>query len=561
MSDNRSGAADRGKHERGFTKILAAQGVVMTEQGSCPAEVLAEKARKIDDRVFVLFEEQRITYAQMNERANRVANGLSELEVKPGDGVALMMPNRPEWLYVFFAIQKLGAYVVPVNIALKGDGLAYILNHSEAKVLFVATELAETLGAVREKLTGLRQVIIADASEAPSDVLPSAAQATTLARLMDAPASELSTAIDPNAIACLMYTSGTTGLPKGVVMRYQAMAQFGLFSAGYQEGDVLYTCLPLFHGNALFLTVLRGLVGGFTVALSPRFSASRFWDEIRHYGATTFNALGAMIPILLKQPPRPNDADNPVRIVFSAATPAWAWEEFEKRFNLTIVEGYGAVDGGGFSLFNPGIAPKGSMGRPPPGVEARVVDEQGTEMPVGEAGNLVFKIDNPVARRVEYFKNPEASEAKVRDGWFFTGDLAYKDAGGNFYFVDRKTDSMRRRGENISSYEVEKIVNQHPAVLESAAFGVPSELGEDDVMIAVVLKPGQHATPEELARFCEERMAKFMVPRYIDFRESLPKTETHRVQKAALKKDGITSTAWDREKPAPRKDTRPLPTA
>jgi len=528
----------------------------MSEQGSCPAEVLAEKARAIGDRVFVLFEDQRITYAQMNERANRVANGMSELSVKPGDGVALMMPNRPEWLYVFFAIQKLGAYVVPVNIALKGEGLAYILNHSEAKVLFVAAELLESLGAVREKLTGLRQVIVADASEAPSE--PPAAEATTFARLMNAPATELSTAIDPNAIACLLYTSGTTGLPKGVVMRYRAMAQFGLFSAGHQEGDIMYTCLPLFHGNALFLTVLRGLAGGFTVALSRRFSASRFWDEIRHYGATTFNALGAMIPILLKQPPRPDDADNPVRIVFSAATPAWAWEQFEKRFDVTIVEGYGAVDGGGFSLFNPGTAPKGSMGKPPPGVEARVVDDQGNELPAGETGNLVFKIDNPAARRVEYFKNPEASEAKIRDGWFSTGDLAYKDADGNFYFADRKTDSMRRRGENISSYEVEKIVNQHPAVLESAAFGVPSELGEDDVMIAVVLKPGQRATPEELVRFCEERMARFMVPRHIDFRESLPKTETHRVQKAALKKDGITSNTWDKEKPAARKDARPV---
>jgi carnitine-CoA ligase len=522
----------------------------MAEQGSSSAEVLSEKARKTGDHVLLLFEDQRITYAQMNERANRVANGLDRLGVKPDEGVALMMPNRPEWLYVFFAIQKLGAYVVPVNIALKGEGLAYILNHSEAKVLFVAAELLEPLAAIRGNLTGLRRVIV-DAAEKPSD-LPLPSETTTLASLMNAPATELSRPIDPNAIACVMYTSGTTGLPKGVVMRYRALTGSGLFSAGYQEGDIMYTCLPLFHGNALFLTVLRGLAGGFTVALSRRFSASRFWDEIRRYGATTFNALGAMIPILLKQPPRPDDKDNPVRIVFSAATPAWAWEQFEKRFDLTIVEGYGAVDGAGFSLFNPGIAPKGSMGKPPPGIDAKVVDDQGNEVATGETGNLVFKIDNPAARRVEYFKNPEASEAKVSEGWFLTGDLAYRDAEGNFYFADRKTDSMRRRGENISSYEVEKIVNQHPAVLESAAFGVPSELGEDEVMIAVVLKTGQRAAPEEIIRFCEQRMAKFMVPRYIDFRESLPKTETHRVQKTPLKRQGTTATTWDREKQSPR---------
>jgi carnitine-CoA ligase len=525
----------------------------MAEQSSYPAQILAERARSDGGRVFLLFENQNIRYAQMNERVNRVANGLRKLGIGGGDGVAIMMPNRPEWLYVFFAVQKLGAYVVPVNIALKGEGLSYIINHSEAKGLFVASELFDSVAVIRHGL-GLLKHVVVDTSEAPAGFsLPK--DATSLEALMAAPATEPDAAIDPNAIACLMYTSGTTGLPKGVVMRYRALGMFGMFSGAYREGDILYTCLPLFHGNALFLTVMRALAGGFTVALSRRFSASRFWDEIRRHHATTFNALGAMIPILLKQPPRPNDADNPVRLVFSAATPAWAWEEFEKRFGVTIWEGYGAVDGGGFSLFNPSTAPKGSMGKAPPGVEAKVVDDNGNEVSTGETGNLVFRIDNPNARRVEYFKNSDASNAKIHGEWFQTGDMAYRDAEGNFYFADRKTDSMRRRGENISSYEVEKIVNQHPAVLESAAFGVPSELGEDDVMIAVVTRPGAHVSSDELVRFCEERMAKFMVPRYIDFRESLPKTETHRVQKAVLKKQGVTSTAWDREKaasPAPK---------
>ncbi|MFZ0886913.1 MAG: AMP-binding protein [Candidatus Binataceae bacterium] len=521
----------------------------MADQPSYPARILAERAASAPDRVFLLFEDQRITFAQMNQRVNRVANGLKQFGVKSGDGIAIVMPNRPEWLYVFFGIQELGAYVVPVNIALKGEGFAYILNHSEAKVIFVAAELYEQFGPIRESVPTLKHVIV-DTTEPPAGFsLP--AGAIDLSTLMSAPASEVNEPIDPEAMACLLYTSGTTGLPKGVVMRYRAMGALGIFAGiGYREGDIMYTCLPLFHANALFLTVMRALAGGFTVALSRRFSASRFWDEVRRYGATTFNALGAMLPILLKQPPRPDDADNPIRIVFSAATPAWAWEQFEKRFNLTLWEGYGAVDGGGFSLFNAGQAPKGSMGKPPPGVEAKVVDDNGIEVPPGETGNLTFKVDIPSVRRVEYFKNPDASEAKIRSGWFLTGDLAYRDADGNFFFADRKTDSMRRRGENISSYEVEKIVNQHPAVLESGAYGVPSELGEDDVMVAVVLKPGQQVAPEELVRFCEERMAKFMVPRYIDFRESLPKTETHRVQKAVLKKQGVTPTTWDRERAA-----------
>ena len=519
-----------------------------------PASVLSERAKEQRDKVILLSEEQRITYAQLNERVNRVAGGLLGLGVAPAEGVAIMMPNRPEWLYVFFATQKLGTCAVPINIALKGEGLAYLLNHSEARSIVIAWDLLENLAAIRASLAAAIRVIV-DTTEAPPGFrLP--AGAVALDALMKAAPAPVATAepavkIDPQAPAVMMYTSGTTGLPKAVVMRYRAlsgpMLEFGAF---YLDNDVLYTCLPLFHANALFLTAVRALVSGRTLALSRRFSASRFWDEIRHYGATTFNALGAMIPILLKQPPRLDDADNPVRLVMSAATPAWAWEQFEKRFKLVIWEGYGAVDGGGFSLLNLGTSPKGSMGKPPPGTEARVVDDQDKEVPAGEVGELVFKVDDPEARRVEYLKNQKSSDAKVRNGWFHTGDLAWRDPEGNFYFADRKTDSMRRRGENISSFEVEKIVNQHPAVLECGAFGVPSDLGEDDVMVAIVFKPGQSATPQELARFCSERMASFTVPRYFDFRERLPKTETHRIQKAQLKQQGITPTTWDRDKDA-----------
>ncbi len=521
----------------------------MEDRNGYPAQVLAERARTRPDDVYLLFDDNRITYRQLNERVNRLADGLRKLGARAGDGIAIMMPNRPEWLYAFFATQKLAAYVVPVNIGLKGEGLSYILNHSEASYLIVGAELIPQVMPIRAAVPGIRKIVV-DASEAelPDDTMP--ADAILVGDVMDSSsADEPDVAIDPAAISSLMYTSGTTGLPKGVVMRYGATNLSSnpmLLLRIYRDGDILYTCLPLFHANALLLTVIRALAEGLTVALSQRFSASRFWDEIRRHGATTFNALGAMIPILLKQPPRPDDVDNPVRVVLSAATPAWAWEQFEKRFDVTIWEGYGAVDGGGFTILNFGWAPKGSMGKPPPGVEAKIVDEEGNEAAAGNVGNLVFKVDRPEARRVDYFKNAEASSSKIRDGWFYTGDLAWRDGEGNFYFADRKTDSMRRRGENISSFEVEKIVNQHPAVLESAAFGVPFELGEDDVMVAVVLKPGESVAPEELVRFCDERMASFMVPRYIDFRASLPKTETHRVQKAVLKTEGVRSSTWDR---------------
>ena len=308
---------------------------------------------------------------------------------------------------------------------------------------------------------------------------------------------------------------------------------------------MLYSCLPLFHANALFLTTVRALVMGLPMALSRRFSASRFWDEIRRYGATTFNALGAMIPILMKQPERHDDADNPVRLVFSGACPASVWAEFEKRFALRILEGYAAVDGGGFTIFNFGNSPKGSFGKPMSPI--RIVDDEGEEVAQGEPGELLFQVDDAKRRRVEYYKNEKASNAKIRDGWFHTGDLVYADEEGHLYFVDRKTDSLRRRGENISSWEVEREIDRHPAVLESAVFGVPSDLGEDEVMAVVVLQEGETLAPEDLIRHCEEQMARFMVPRYIEFRDALPKTGTQRIQKSVLKREGVGPDTWDRE--------------
>jgi len=521
----------------------------MDETSMTFGQLLETRAQEKGGEPFLLFDDERISHADLDGRANSIANGLQALGLGAGSGVAIIMGNSPTWLAAFFAVQKLGGYAVPVNIALKGDGLAYVLDHSEVAAVVIDAGLLNVLLPLRKRLSRLRHVIV-DAGEPPSataipdDMVP-------VERLLATSAHRAPTEVDRNARAVLLYTSGTTGLPKAVVMRHGGFnfAGLGMFAMlGFQPGDILYTCLPLFHANALFLTTMQGLYSGYPVALGRRFSASRFWDDLRRYGGTTFNALGAMIPILLKQPPRPDDRDNPVRLVFSAATPAWAWEEFEKRFDVTIWEGYGAVDGGGFMLFNFGNAPKGSMGTPPPGTEARVFREDGSECEAGEVGELVFKVDDPEARKVTYLKNKEASDAKIRHGWFHTGDLAWQDAQGFFYFADRKTDSIRRRGENISSFEVEKIVNQHPAVLESAAFGVPSELGEDDVMVAVVLQPGASLDAEELVGFCEERMARFMVPRYIEFRDQIPKTETHRVQKAELKKAGVGSHTWDREK-------------
>lgn len=504
--------------------------------------IVETQAEELGDKPFMLFEDRVISFVQLNREVNRVANGLRDLGVKAGVGVSLMMANCPEWLFVYLATQKLNSYAVPINTALKADGLRHIIDHSDSRLLVIDDSFIDEIVALQDSLPKLEKIIAYRVENKP---LPQGW--LDLADVMNASDDNPRVEIREGEISAILYTSGTTGLPKGVVSRYRPMPfpPAGGLGAALGGDDIMYTCLPLFHANALSLTTLRALTTGTTMVLSKRFSASRFWDEIRRYGVTTFNALGAMIPILLKQPVRDNDGDNPVKTVFSAACPANVWEEFENRYKVHIIEGYGAVDGGGFAVMNIGNAPKGSIGKP--ANPYRLVDDDGNDVPVGTSGELIFKVDDYNARRVEYYKNEEAGNARIVDGWFHTGDMLHADADGNLYFDDRKTDSLRRRGENISAWEVEREINAHPAVLESAVFGVPSDLGEDDVMAVVQLKPGEQLTAEKLIGHCEKRLAKFMIPRYVEFRETLPKTGTHRTQKSILKREGVGPKTWDRE--------------
>jgi crotonobetaine/carnitine-CoA ligase len=517
----------------------------MTEAPATLAHVLEAQAAELGAKPFLYFEDRTISFEELDRQVNRAANGLAALGVMPGVGVSIMMPNSPEWLFVYFATQKLGAYAVPVNVALKEEGLRHVVDHSDSSILVCHADYVETVQDVLGLLPKLAKVVV-NATETPDGWAPPEGW-LTLAQLMDASEESPGAEIDPEAISAIMYTSGTTGAPKGVVNRYKGtnVEAIRLLAAMLQPDEVPYTCLPLFHANALFLTTIRSLVIGLPMVLSRRFSASRFWDEIRRYGVTTFNGLGAMIPILMKQPERENDRENEVRVVFSAACPASVWSEFEERFGLRIIEAYAAVDGGGFMVINLGNAPKGSFGKPTNPV--RIIDDDGNDVPAGQPGELLFEVDDAKRRKVEYYKNEEASGAKIQDGWLYTGDLVTADEDGNLYFVDRKSDSLRRRGENISSWEVEREIDAHPAVLESAVFGVPSELGEHDVMAVVILKEGQELTAPELIAHCQKRMARFMVPRYVEFREALPKTETHRVQKGVLKREGVGEATWDRE--------------
>ena len=506
------------------------------------------QANKLGDKPYIMYGDLKISFARYNELSCRTANGLAALGAQPGDGMALLMGNCPEYLYLFYGLPRGGFYSVPINTALKGDGLSYILGNSDVRYLTVDEDLYPKIKELGTEIGNVQKVFIHRTSDNP---VPEGC--LDLEDLFKGSPDSPGHSIDHDAIKFLMYTSGTTGFPKGVVTRNNrdnAQGLYGLASVLIQPDDVLFTALPLFHANALILTASWALAAGVPFGLEKKFSASGFWDAIRHYGATQFNGIGSLIPIIMKQPERPDDADNPVRTVISAACPANLWEAFEKRYNVKIWEAYGAVDGGGVMLFNMGDGPVGSVGKVQQG-EWKLIDENGNEVPKGEPGELINKAPAENKSPVEYYKNTEASTKKVKDGWIYSGDLFYADENDYLYFVDRASDSMRRRGENISSYEVENIVEKFPEVQACAAFGVPSELGEDEVMIWIKLKDSSQINYKKLIEHCVKNMAFFMVPRFIDVVDDIPRTGTLRAIKTEMKKRGVTERTWDREKEMP----------
>ncbi|HNY64139.1 MAG TPA: AMP-binding protein [Deltaproteobacteria bacterium] len=515
------------------------------------ADLLEEQALARPHKTFLLYRDESFTYRRMDHNANRAANFLLRLGGGKSKGIGLFMKNSPRFLDLFFGAQKIGMYIVPMNPEMKGDALKYVVEHSDISILALDAELLPVFASVAPEVL-LKAVLVNDVEEESRGVsLPPGLM--PLSSVYGSGVSEINPGVGYNRddMCLIMYTSGTSGRRKGVVYRYRTTAVKKLsFMSGIllEEDDVYYTPLALIHANALFLTMTTAMARGATVALSRKFSASRFWDEVRGYGATVFNTLGSMIPILMKQPEKPTDRDNRVRIVLSAACPAEMWEPFEKRFGVKLYEGYGAVDGGGKGLVNFGTAPTGSLGRPMPGLaNIRIVDPQGRDVPAGVPGELVFKA-RTAGSRVEYYKNEDASNEKVKDGWLYTGDLVKKDTEGFVYFVGRNTESLRRGGENVSAYEVEHVIMEHPSVEDVAVYAIPSELAEDEIMASVRLVQGHTLKPADLLAFLDDKLERFAIPRYVRFVTEFPMTSTHRIIKKELEALGVTPDTFDARK-------------
>jgi crotonobetaine/carnitine-CoA ligase len=316
---------------------------------------------------------------------------------------------------------------------------------------------------------------------------------------------------------------------------------------GFAPGETSYNCLPLFHANSLLVTLMAGLPRGATTVFGERFSASGFWDEVKSSGATIISLLGSMVPILWNRPPAEDDSDNRVRVALAVPTPPISLHEaFEERFGLTLASLYGMTDIG-LPIGTPcGVeSPPGTCGIAHPDWECIVADEHDEEVPHNVAGELLVRPRKPFTMQMGYWRNPEATVETWRNLWFHTGDVLVRDDVGWFQYVDRKKDAIRRFGENISSFEVEMVVQTHPAVAEVAVYAVPAELSEDEVMAAVVLEPGMTCTPADLAAHCEELLPYFAVPRYVEMFSELPKTQTAKVQKEQLRERGVTPSTWD----------------
>lgn len=513
-------------------------------------ELIEDRAARNGDRVFLKFKEQSFTYEDINRYSNKCANAFLNEGAKKNDKISIMLANCPEFLHLWFGAAKAGAVEVPINTSYKGEFLRHIIDQSDSSILVIGREFLDRVKLIQDSLPKVKKIVVLGGltPEDAAGIKTSIMSFEDFFNTSDAPVDVKVYPPDPHNI---IYTSGTTGLSKGSLGPHKfaiAMAEVLLPLREGGRDDIFYTFMPLYHTNGQCLTTITALLAEGQMVLSEKFSASRFWDDIRAAQATQFNYLGAVIPILDKQPKKPDDIDNPVRIAFGAGCPQAVMDRFEKRFGLKCLEGFGMTEIGLVIHTTPYDRKPGSCGKVLPMYEVRLVDDEDNEVPVGEPGEIVFRPKEPFTMMLGYYNMPDKTLELYRNLWFHTGDLAKKDEDDYFYFVDRKKDALRRRGENISSFEVERAINTHPKVLESAAVAVKSELAEDEVKICVVLKPGETLTPEELIAYANDRMPYFAVPRYVEFMDALPRTPTERIQKYLLKEAGVTANTWDREK-------------
>ncbi|WP_151772358.1 AMP-binding protein [Streptomyces abyssomicinicus] len=525
-----------------------------------PHLVLRRLAAEAPEHVLVEFLDDRAyTAGELYERAKAVAFGLQRAGHAPGDRVALVIGNRIDFLAWWLGTAIAGLVSVPLNTAMRGSVLHHMLRLSGPVLVVAEREFLPDIAVVAADLEHAPQVL--EVSQAPAGSTAGAVTTgavtagavttgalTTGAFLAGAGEPAPQEAL-PSTFASIMFTSGTTGPSKGVMWSHRmamGKAESAMAVMGHTSSDVLFTCLPLFHANGLCTSFLPALIVRARLVVAPRFSASGFWPAIRKSGATVTNMLGSMGALLWKREPGDEERDHRLRKALVIPPPVGHIEEFEGRFGFESTQLYGSTDVGVPLGIPDGQRRPEACGRPLPGWECRLVDAWDAPVEDGRPGELVVRPRQPFATQLGYYGMPEATVEAWRNLWFHTGDLMRRDEDGWFYFLDRAKDSMRRSGENISSYEVEQVVVSHPSVRDAAAYGIPSELGEDEVMVSVVLREDAPAVaPEDVLAWCRGRLPYFAVPRYLQFLDELPRTQTAKVRKSDLRAAGLTAATYD----------------
>ena len=509
------------------------------------ANLVADRARTNPDFTALTFESngdlETRTYRQLWENGQRIAVALRARGMNKGDRFALLMLNHPEFVETMIASAIVGTVFVPIDPRARESKLAFMLENSGCRGVICGDYALQGLLEAAVKAPSVKWAYLLGSKPAPTgpgSTISVYLLRDVLAARMPEPLLEVAVQ-DPQEPMQVMYTSGTTGDPKGIVVphqRFGAVSNHGEAVFGYRSDDRPYTGLSLTHGNAQFVTLAPSLKMGLPAVISRKFSKSRLWAIVRQHGCTTFALLGGMVTAIYSEPERPDDADNPVRLVISAGMPAAIWEDFGRRFGVEIFEFYGAVEGG-MTFKRPGEGPIGSCGRPAPGLVAKVVDENGREVPRGASGELWFRLESGPFPAVAYLGNAEASVRKTAGGWLRSGDIVHMEADGWVFFEHRAGGGIRRNGEFVSPALIEKVLAEHPDIDDVFVYGIANSSGapgEKDVVAAVVLKQDAALEVQSLSAWLRARLEPGSIPDFIQRVAEIPKTASEKPQERFL---------------------------
>jgi crotonobetaine/carnitine-CoA ligase len=510
---------------------------------------LSEQAERFPDRVLLVTHRREITFGEMEQAAIRAARGFEDLGVGKGDAVCQLMRNCEEIIINWMGLAKLGAIHAPLNYQFSGAALTRLINITHAKILVLDEELEESIVEIADELEHVQTIIYrtATAGFVPSPSL-SRFSSLDLSRLYSCDEPPAPVSVHFSNPLMLLFTSGTTGPSKAVEISHRyalSLAAEYIEHWRLTDDDVFYSPYPLYHVDSSFAVFVNALHRGGKCVIVPKFSVTTFWDEIREHGATHTIFMGAVATFLFNQPPKPNDTDNPLKLVLMGPMPAF-WRDFEKRFNVQTVGGYGATELNMVCWANLDEPHRDdTYGKPCSHFDVCIGNDLDEPQPPGVSGEILIRPTRPFTMMTGYYKDAAATTRAFRNLWHHTGDSGYLDDQGFLHFIGRTKDSIRRRGENISAYEVEEVLYQNEQIVECAVIGVPSEYTEEEVKAIIVLRLQSEYTPPEVVTWATGRLPRYALPRYVEFVETLPHTDTDKVQKEGLKDNWRNPHTYD----------------